>query len=85
MNVVNTKRNINIVWLISAIRYKSIASQLRRGRRRLVDPPGCRDWGIAKDDAILTISGPNSVLQFNIDQGIVPLLITLISELYKRI
>ena len=41
-----------------------------------------RDWGrgIAKHDAILTISGPNSLLEFNIDQRIVPGFITLIMK-----
>ena len=33
--------------------------------------------GIAKHDAILTISGLNCPLEFNIDEKIVPVLITL--------
>ena len=61
-----------------------IASQVQRGRPRLVEPPGCRG-GIAKHDAILSISGLNSTLELNIDERIVPVMITLIMSLLKHI
>ena len=45
--------------------------------------PGAGE-GIAKHDAILSISGLNSTLELNIDVRIVPVMITLIMSLLKH-